>query len=1115
MAFFDGGVDMAFLESLVTNIILEIGKKAGGKAWKSAARKDKVIKILKAVGLKPGRPEPDFESVYAYTLVEYGVEQPAQPILELFRHEDIRQAFRTSFETDDSTILSHEAGSLIDWSKLGDDLRHLNIDPRLEFVKFSLLFTEMVTQSLTAGEIRQDLKLNKILHYFEVDMEQNDRFERKLNEVLQLIKAGDENAIRTKTLEMIQGSLEKQLKDWFTALGYSLAGHNIQTDEYCEWIVKIPGRRGFDSILVRCIERQAEEKHLMSLKQAIEQHQTDEGWLIATHRKSPSAGKMADQEKRIFCYTLDELLDEQADFRRYVEWLDSFVKEQRIDKDYVPLACRRDLFDSVTKEKTGEERYGKEQDWIEGYIDRWLEDPCMEHISILGEFGTGKTWFTHSYAYRILQTYLEAKKKGKKRPRVPLVIHLRDYAKTLNIESLFSDFFFHKHEIPLPGYSCFEQLNRMGKLLLIFDGFDEMADKLDRQKMINNFWEIARVVVPGAKVILTCRTEHFPDAKEGRTLLNAELNASIKYLTGDPPQFEILDLEKFDEGQIRAALLKRTGLSTVELIMDHPELLDLASRPVMLEFILEAIPDIEDGSLIDLSRIYLYAIRRKLDRDVKSDRTFTSIADKLYFMCELSWEMLTTEKMSLNYKLFPDRLQNMFGSIVAEQKDLDYWQYDMMGNNLMIRNDEGDYTPAHRSLLEFFVAIKITAELGLLPEDFTEIARNKRVEDIDDSRAPKEYTWSEYFRRDLDEHGEIQRDAPLKSFAPNNRDIILRALGHMGEAVLRFIYEITNIEEVRSRFYDLFAKVFDEFKASTREPEEQQEIITLILRFRALSQKWEVQTGRGDEICRFWKARLVQERDAAKGKTEVKTFYINRGDAEPIGIEMALLPTGSFLMGDELEQPIHRVDISRPFMISMMPVTQALYKAVTGVNPSESEDSELPKENISWFDAVRFCNELSEKLSIEPGYNIDGKRVEWNKGTTGFRLPTEAEWEYACRAGTTTAFACGDLETDLERMGWFDNNSDMKIQPIGRKEPNGWRLFDMHGNVWEWVWDFYGKYSAERAKDPIGATKGSKRVLRGGSWFDEARVCRSAIRFSFSPEIRNFNIGFRLARSVG
>ncbi|MCP4296100.1 MAG: NACHT domain-containing protein, partial [Proteobacteria bacterium] len=479
-------------------------------------------------------------------------------------------------------------------------------------------------------------------------------------------------------------------------------------------------------------------------------------------------------DKTIFCFTFDELIEEHADFTRYFRWLEDFVKERGIDNDYVPLACRRDKYDQDTKEKVKEEHYGKNDGWIEGYIDRWLGDPSMEHISILGEFGTGKTWFTHHYAYLQMQKYLEAKEKDLVRPRLPLVIQLRDYSKALNSESLFSDFFFRKHEIPLPGYSAFEQLNRMGKLLLIFDGFDEMADKLDRQKMINNFWELARVVVPGAKAILTCRTEHFPNAREGRDLLNAELKASTSNLTGDPPQFEILELEKFNEEQVRDALLKRADQKTVDVIMGHTELLDLAGRPVMLEFILEALPDIEGGKPVDLSRIYLYAIQKKLERDFKSERTFTSMADKFYFMCELSWEMLTTEKMSLNYRLFPDRLRNLFGLSVSDEKDLDHWHYDMMGNTLLIRNDDGDYTPAHRSLLEFFVAFKAVAELGMLPPDF--IVPVSLLSYTDNDREPVSSDWNTYFLRESDCGGEIKQVPPLKEFGAGDVDTVLATL---------------------------------------------------------------------------------------------------------------------------------------------------------------------------------------------------------------------------------------------------------------------------------------------------------------------------------------------------
>ena len=338
-----------------------------------------------------------------------------------------------------------------------------------------------------------------------------------------------------------------------------------------------------------------------------------------------------------------------------------------------------------------------------------------------GEFGTGKTWFALHYAWKALQRYREAQRRGLERPRLPLVIPLRDYAKAVSVESLFSEFFFRKHEIPIPGYSAFEQLNRMGKLLLIFDGFDEMAARVDRQEMINNFWELAKVVVPGAKVILTCRTEHFPDAKEGRALLNAELQASTRDLTGETPQFEVLELEKFNDEQIRQVLEHQAQPATVEQIMGNPQLLDLARRPVLTELILEALPDIEAGKPVDMSRVYLYAVRHKMERDIKAERTFTSMADKLYFMCELSWEMLSTDRMSINYREFPDRIRKLFGPAVQEEKDLDHWHYDMMGQTMLIRNAEGDYAPAHRSFLEFFTAYKFSAALDLLAFDFDDL----------------------------------------------------------------------------------------------------------------------------------------------------------------------------------------------------------------------------------------------------------------------------------------------------------------------------------------------------------------------------------------------------------
>lgn len=556
--------------------------------------------------------------------------------------------------------------------------------------------------------------------------------------------------------------LARDLRGWFSALGYSPEREIERSDKDFKWLINIPERRGYAQILVMGVEGEAELSHLNELQSSFEQAKADEGWLVSIRRVSQAVkDELAKQSKsRIFAYTLDELLDLNADFSRYFDWLQAEVRRRGIDQAYVPLSATKDEFHQKEGKYLGRARYGRENGWLEGYIDRWLTDPSKEHISILGEFGTGKTSFALHYAWKALQKYIEAKKQGIKRPRVPLVIPLRDYAKAVTVESLFSEFFFRKYEM-LPGYSAFEQLNRMGKLLLIFDGFDEMAAKVDRQEMINNFWRLARVVVPGSKAILTCRTEHFPEAKEGRALLGAELKASTANLTGEPPQFEVLELEKFDDDQIRQLLGYHADSETIEMIMRNPPLLDLARRPVMAGYILEALPDIKAGKRVDLARIYLYAVTRKMERDIESGRTFTSLADKLYFLCELAWEMLSTDTMSLNYRQFPDRLANLFGDAVKEQKDLDHWHFDMMGQSLLVRNAEGDYTPAHRSLLEFFVAYKFAAELGFLASDFLEFA--KKQANIDATVAPRPYTWSSYFRRQI-VAGKTCATAPLLEF---------------------------------------------------------------------------------------------------------------------------------------------------------------------------------------------------------------------------------------------------------------------------------------------------------------------------------------------------------------
>jgi formylglycine-generating enzyme required for sulfatase activity len=224
-----------------------------------------------------------------------------------------------------------------------------------------------------------------------------------------------------------------------------------------------------------------------------------------------------------------------------------------------------------------------------------------------------------------------------------------------------------------------------------------------------------------------------------------------------------------------------------------------------------------------------------------------------------------------------------------------------------------------------------------------------------------------------------------------------------------------------------------------------------------------------------------------------------------IGMKFVLIQPGEFMMGSNSannEQPSHMVQITQPFYLGTFPVTQGEYQVIVGKNPSRfSGDARLPLESISWDDAVTFCNRISES----PGEVQHGMR---------YRLPTEAEWEYACRAGSTGQWCFGDDESSLSKYAWFDKNSGGRTHPVGEKEANNWGLHDMHGNVFEWCSDWYEEYrSSVATSDPQGARSRSHRVLRGGSWGCAATYCRSACRSFDAPTSRTSNDGFRLALS--
>ena len=222
-----------------------------------------------------------------------------------------------------------------------------------------------------------------------------------------------------------------------------------------------------------------------------------------------------------------------------------------------------------------------------------------------------------------------------------------------------------------------------------------------------------------------------------------------------------------------------------------------------------------------------------------------------------------------------------------------------------------------------------------------------------------------------------------------------------------------------------------------------------------------------------------------------------------IGVDFVKIPAGAFMMGDaagESDEKLHRVTLTRPFYMGVHEVTNAEWKQVMGSVPSYWKEDARPVVMVSWGDAVEFC----QKLSALP---------EERKVGRVYRLPTEAEWEYACRAGTTTKYSFGDDESLLGDYGWSLKNSSEQTHPVGQKKPNAWGLYDMHGNVEEWCSDWLGDYPDGEVTNPQGPSLGSSRISRGCCWSNSATVCRSAYRGRSHPAGRSSRQGFRLAVS--
>lgn len=516
----------------------------------------------------------------------------------------------------------------------------------------------------------------------------------------------------TKSFDQLE-SLAHEVRTWLRALSYEIYEMIPIDRETIEMEASADHGISNQKVLVVCLNRDLKIYDIDNIFSRIDMDMPS-GLLITNKRISLKVSDYAYTKKNIHIFYINDFLQQRI-WGSYFTWLKSQIDMESIQQLYIDLGCYQE---DITKDPVITEKHSS----LDNFIDKWLREPGKTHISLLGDFGTGKTWFCRHYAYRQLNNYLNDPIKE----RLPLLITLREFSKATTAKQLINDALIEQYKLPFKGsaFDIFKDLNRRGKLLLILDGFDEMARKVDYQTVVDNFWELANLTDNNSKVILTSRTEYFRQSIESEKILGGE-TFGRNTLELSPPKFETLYVDKLSDNQIRNLILKRRGITKgnydVDLILSIKDLSEMARKPVLIELLLSALDEVgtkKENIPKNISQVYLYATNNLILRNIKSERTFSSTTTKLYFLCELSWQMIKNNNLRIHFSAFPDIIIKYFGEKIKGEGELDNWDYDVRNNSLFHRDSKGYYEFAHKSLAEFFVAFKFAAEMGCISKKF-------------------------------------------------------------------------------------------------------------------------------------------------------------------------------------------------------------------------------------------------------------------------------------------------------------------------------------------------------------------------------------------------------------
>lgn len=501
---------------------------------------------------------------------------------------------------------------------------------------------------------------------------------------------------RTLESSPIQG-LAREVQFWLEVLGYVVENWEKDDESYIDLVVRKQNEPEDQLIHVRCCDGEIQQSHVQAFESESESHSIIQKWIISWRRAASSAETYALSQGKIKVFTLPTLIN--MIFAPYYKYLDDLIKETGID-NYIELAC-----EVPSINKTGNIIHYDSHPYLDVYVDNWLKEDGQHQLSILGEYGTGKTWFCRHYALNKIDIF----KVDPVNNRLPLLIRLRDYTSFDSLSELITDFVENKCGIAKPGsYEVFQRLNKDGRLLLLLDGFDEMGAQIDEEITKNHFNELSEAVTKNSKVIFTCRKEYFHTEAQAVELLSGKRGDSCDT---NRPNFDLLYIKDLSDEQIKRILYKRVGTrwkaywSTIRKVYDLP---DLVKRPVMLDMVINAHNELKDCKSINHAKLYQIYTDQWIEKDIIKNRTLLDVKSKRYFAQEIAWEMFSRRKLTIPFEDIKDLVSKYLDSIPENQGNIDFLEHDIRTASFISKRDaRGRYEFVHKSFMEFFAAQKL------------------------------------------------------------------------------------------------------------------------------------------------------------------------------------------------------------------------------------------------------------------------------------------------------------------------------------------------------------------------------------------------------------------------